>query len=385
MDLNWDYIKTVIKNLKGLTAIGSANLVATASLALFWLFMASVLDVEDYGEISYLLSIATIAGTIALLGAGNTLVVYRAKQVKIQGTIYFLSIIVVIITSFILYVILINVNISLYLIGSVLFGLVGAELLGTKMYNRFAKFLISQRILMVSLAFGMYYFLGPQGIILGFGLSFFPYSWLIYRGFKESKIEFALIRSRIKFFINSYVLDLARISNIHIDRLIIASILGFTVLGNYQLGLQVVSLMTILPSIVFQYILPREASGQENIKLKQATVITAVILAVLAIIFAPKILPTLFSKFVQTSEIIQIMSLQIIPSAITYMYMSKFLAKEKSKTVVIGSGIGIIIRVPAVILMGQILGINGVAIAFVLAATAEAIYLFTIDKVKSSN
>ena len=84
MTTSWDDIKNKIYELKNLTAIGFANILTVAISALFWLYMAQLLQVETFGEISYIISIATLAGAVSTLGAGNTLIVYRAKQVKLQ-------------------------------------------------------------------------------------------------------------------------------------------------------------------------------------------------------------------------------------------------------------------------------------------------------------
>ena len=51
----------------------------------------------------------------------------------------------------------------------------------------------------------------------------------------------------------------------------VAPLFGFAILGNYQLGIQLVAILGILPGIVYQYILPRDSSGESNKKLKKLT------------------------------------------------------------------------------------------------------------------
>ncbi len=79
--------------LKALSTIGAADISATIISALFWLYIASILEPKGYGEISYFLSISMLSANIALLGASNTLVVYTAKNVKIQASLYFMTLI----------------------------------------------------------------------------------------------------------------------------------------------------------------------------------------------------------------------------------------------------------------------------------------------------
>src|SRR3989304_6244168 len=96
---------------------------------------------------------------------------------------------------------------------------------------------------------------------------------------------------------NSYVLDLSRTFSGQTDKLIVAPMLGFALLGNYQLGIQFFSLLILLPSIVFQYILPHDASGNPNRKLKKITILVSIFLAILGISLSPIVLPVLFPKF----------------------------------------------------------------------------------------
>ena len=175
MTLSWDKIRQKISSLRDLTLIGFANILTTAISGIFWLFMAQILATEEYGEVTYLISIASIAGTISALGSGSTLIVYRAKEVKLQATIYSLVLGSAAITSILLYFIVYNVGTSVYVIGYVIFTLAISELLGAKLYSDYSKYLITQRILVIVFALLFYYIIGPQGIVLGFGLSFFPY------------------------------------------------------------------------------------------------------------------------------------------------------------------------------------------------------------------
>ena len=76
---------------------------------------------------------------------------------------------------------------------------------------------------------------------------------------------------------NSYILDFSRTFSGQTDKLIVAPMLGFALLGNYQLGLQLLSLLSILPSIVYQYTLPHDATGRSNKKLKKITILVSVL------------------------------------------------------------------------------------------------------------
>ena len=54
--------------------------------------------------------------------------------------------------------------------------------------------------------------------------------------------------------------------------------------------------------------------------------------------------------------------------------MSKFLGMEKSKLVIIGATIFLLVQIPTIVLFGEIAGIMGIAISLVLAETIQAIF-----------
>ncbi len=373
-------IKELFFRFKDLTSIGIANLLSNGISVIFWLYIASLLGAEQYGEISYFIAIAGIASTVSLVGVGNTLVIYTAKEVRIQASLFFIAIVSSMITAIIVYFLYSNVGISLYIIGIVIFISATSEILGRKLYSDYSKYMISQRILMVVFSLGFYFLIGPNGILVGMGLAFFPYLFRIYKGFKETKIEFSLVKPRLGFMANSYLLSLSRSLSGNMDKIVIGPLFGFVILGNYHLALQLLAILGILPSIVYQYILPREASGLSNILLKKLTVIISIILAVIGVGLGPIVLPILFPKFIESTDIVKIVSLAVIPITINTMYISKFLGQEKSKIVLVGSGIYLITLVLGIIVLGEHFGVNGIAASLVISTTFESIYLVIIDK-----
>ena len=376
-----DKIKDIIIRFKDLTTIGIANAIASTIAGIFWLYMAALLGTEHYGEISYFIAIAGVASSVCFLGAGNTITVYTSKGEKIHSTLFFICGISSSITAIILFSIFLNSGVSVYVISYTIFGLVTAEILGQKLYRMYSKYLIMQKILMVTLSITLYYLIGPQGVILGYALSYLLYSIRLYKVFKDTKINFSLIKPRLGFMTNSYMLDLSKTFSAYVDKLIIGPIFGFALLGNYQLGIQFLSLLSILPGIVYQYILPHDASGNANRKLKKLTIFVSVILAVLGILLAPVILPVLFPKFTKAIEVIQIVSLAIIPYTINLTYISKFLGNENSKIVMRGSGIYLLIQITSIFVLGQYFGVYGISAAIVLATSSESMFLIIINKI----
>ena len=73
---------------------------------------------------------------------------------------------------------------------------------------------------------------------------------------------------------------------------------------------------------------------------------------------------------------IQIMSINVIPTTIAYIFQSQLLGNEKSKTVLIGTGMSLIVLVISTISLGLNFGIIGVAISLIMSSSTKVgVYL----------
>ncbi|MBS3923051.1 MAG: hypothetical protein KGZ37_07910 [Nitrosarchaeum sp.] len=379
-------IKQIMVKFKDLAAIGSSNLLVSAISAGFWFYIAAILGESSYGEVSYFIAIANIASTIAFIGAGNTVLVYTAKNLNINNSIFSVTIISGLITSIVVFLLVKNIETSIFVLGYVIFGLAINEVLGRKQYKKYAKYLLTQRALQVGLSLGLYYVIGIEGIIFGYALSFLPYLIKVIPIIQNSEKNFGLLKNKIGFMLNSYSVDLTRTFSVYTDKLIIFPIFGFALLGNYQIGIQYLTILSILPNVIFQYILPHDASGRENKKLKIATILVSVIISTISILIIPIIVPIFLPAFKTAIILIQILSLAIVPKTISMMFMSKFLGNEKSKIVVTGTIIYLITQISGILVLGEFYGIEGAAWSLIIASGFEAVFLFgvnTLDKNKN--
>lgn len=368
-----------VMSFKDLASVGIANIVGSVISAVFWLFLATLMDAEQYGEVNYFIAIASVASAISFLGAADALMVFSAKKSRIESPILIITTIASIISALVLFVLFSNIAISLYVIGYVIFNHLIYESLGRKIYPSFSKYFIIQRVLLVGLALGFYFLLGPVGVILGYALSFFPFIFKIYKKYQISKNEFSLLKEKISFMRDSYGLSLLTVSSAYVDKLVIAPIFGYSFLGNYQLSFQVLMILTTISGIVFSYLLPQEASGKPHRKLWLITILIVLVTSILTILLAPSILPILIPKYGPAIDLIQIMSISAVFMTITLRYTSKFLGDEKSKIVVIGKAIYLTSHVIGIFSLGTMYGIQGVAFSFVIASLLEALYFVIIN------
>jgi O-antigen/teichoic acid export membrane protein len=375
------------KGLKDIGTIGTATILGSTISAFFWIFLASLMGSENYGELSYYISIAGIATSISFVGGPKALVVLIAKKYEIESTVYFLSIFTSLISSIILYFAFENIGMSVYVLGAVIYNLSVSELLGRKLYKKYSLYFILQKLSFIILSLIFYYLIGPEGVLLGIGMSFLIFSKRIYLGFRSTKINFHLLKIKWKFFINNFILDLSNVFQTQIDRLLIAPIFGFIILGNYYLAIQVFNMLAIVPEIVTKYTLPEDSSGQNTTKIKLLTILFSIILTLMGIFVIPSIVSILFPEYPQSAELIPIISLSIIPGTIASLYYAQLMAHEKSGLLVISSVSSTIILITGILYLGSLFGVIGLAYSFVLSSLFRMLFLFLIsfNEKKSNN
>ena len=369
-----------IKGLKDISTIGVASIAGSGIAAIFWIYLAALMGAENYGELAFYISIASVATSISFIGGPAAITVLVAKKIKIESTIYFLSITASIISGIVLYIAFTNIGLSVYVLGAVIYNLSVSELLGRKRYREYSIYFTLQKILFVILALVLYYVIGPEGVLIGIGLSFMPFLIQIYSGFKNYNISFQLLKTKWKFVTNNFFIDLSVVLNNQIDRLIIGPMFGFVILGNYYLAIQVLMVLTLIPEIVRKYTIPEDSSGVNTTKIKIITVGFSFILALIGILVVPQILPIFFSEYNESVELIPLISLTIIPATISGLYNSKFLAHEKSNYVVIINIVSTIVLISGVFILGQFLGVIGLAYSFLLSNIVKAVFYFCLTK-----
>jgi len=374
-----NFKKKILGN-KDLTSIGIANLFGSVIAAIFWFSLASLLNPEQYGQIHYFLGIAGMAQLISLFATTNTLQVYVAKNIKIHSTLFFISIIVGIVSSLVIFLFFSRADASLLVLGYIIFELSNGFLLGKKLFSNYAKFFLTQKILTVIFGFGLYFAFGVDGIIFGLVLSYVPYIWILVNEFRNTRIDFSLLKPRKGFLINNYGINISAAVGGKLDKLIIAPILGFELLGNYSLAMQFLVILSLLPTTVFKYLLTQDSSGKNTKNLKKNTISASIGLAVFGIVVLPMIIPVLFPNYIDTVIAIQIISVAIIPASVGIFYDSKLLSMEKSKFLLIGKCIGVFTMIFGFLILGPIYGIIGLAVTLVISSCLQTLVVVIASK-----
>ena len=372
-----------LKKIKDIATLGSGDIFGSALSAFFWFYLASQIEPSEYGEIHWFIGIASIFSYIALFGTVNTVTVYTAKGVNIQSALYVISLIASLILSLIVIIIFpsyYQIDSAVLMIAYVINILAIGNLLGTKDYKSYTKYVLIQKSLTVCLGIGFLHFFGYESILFALGLTYVFYIKRIISVFQETKIDFSIVRQKISFVTNNYIMFVVGGFNGQIDKIIITPLLGFTLLGNYSLALQAINIMMIISSISYKYLLPQDATNKNNKNLKFLVIGISIIVALIGMFVGPYLIDTFFIKYIDAKQAVQIMSVSIIPGTIALLMQSEFLGKENSRVVLIGNSTSLVILIISMIGLGLNFGIIGLAVSLILANSSK-MGIFLIFKI----
>ena len=366
-------------SLKGIISISYGEIIGLGFSSIFWLWLAREISPEDYGEIHFFIGIVAMVGYIVTLGTTETITVFTSKKIPLQSTLFLISLITGGIGCIVLSIIFNRIDISILLFGYIINFLVIGELLGSQKFNTYSKFILLQKVLTLTLGISFYLIFKEEGIIFAIAITYLPLLSRFYQIFKREKIDFTLLRQKFEFVITNYSMKVTGGISGHIDAIIIAPILGMAIFGNYSLSLVIINMMMMAPNFIFKYLLPKESTGEKNTGFKKWSVILTSLIAISAIFVLPQIIPIVFPKFIEVLNIIQIMSISIIPRSIAGIYEAKFLGMEKSRYVLSGYLIHLVIMVVGMLGLGLLFGIVGMAIAYLLSNIAKTGYFVCQD------
>ena len=379
--------KILLKILKDISTIGLGDIVGSGVAALFWFYLASIVNPVDYGQIHYLLSIGTLTSTFTLIGTQNVFTVYIAKNKTVVKTLLSVSFFSGIFILIICYFVFDLLNVGLLILGIILFTYGISSNLGKKSFKKFSFFTILQKSLTVVFALVGYHYFGIDGVIYGIALSYFVYlknviEDLRFNSLNYNELKFHICELKINknFILTNYFLMLTNGVTNQVDKILIVPILGLAILGNYSLALQLLTVLTATSGIIFKFLLPHAVDGEINKKLKQITILSSFGLAFLGIVVVPILIPIFFEKYTNVIDIIQIMSLSVIPITINLFYYAKFLASENGKVPLYAGIISSSIMTVGMLSLGSLFEAKGIAITHVIAYSTVCPFLYYMNK-----
>lgn len=364
---------------RNFTYVGLAEITSNVSIGIFMLILTFLLEPEEYGWIIFILALSGMISVSSTIISPHAATVLISKNNSISYQINFLILLSSLIVAIPVFLIFEEINITLLSISLTIGSITLSSLLAEKKFETYAKYLILQKISLISLSLFLLHFFGVSGILFGMVLSYIP---LIIKFSKKLRFErnVRLLDEKKGFLVFSYFLKVVDSSKGYLDKLILVPILGLTFLGNYAISFQVISILTIFSSSIFTYILPLQSTGKISNKIKYYSIITSFFLTVFGILAVPEMIKILIPKYIFSIEAIKIMSLSIIPITINLLYWSKYLASENSRILLITRSITTSIIVVGFIIVGKEYEMIGISYIFVISHFSEMVMLWIYSR-----
>ena len=374
-----------MKGIKGILSLSVGDYGGAIIVSAFWFLIAFLISPEEYGEIHYFIGIAGLAFSISLLTTQETIVVYTAKNVKLAPTLFLISLIAGGIAAVVITALFSRVDSSFLLLGFIVNDLAIGYIVGKKLFTKYPKYFLLQKSLTFVLGISFFYLFGVEGIIFAIALSYGHFLFIIAKVFRTSSIDFSLLKKHRGFIGNNYFMNVSGAVRSHIDKIIIVPLIGFEILGNYALALQIYAVLMIFSNIIYRYALPHDASGTSTRKIKLIGLSYAVGVSMLGFTILPMIVPQIFEKFNDIGPAIQIISLAIIPTTIGLFYTSQILGREKSSVILASRILGSISIIAMLVVLAPLYGMVGAASAFVLSALVGCVFLVCAEYYRTHN
>ena len=179
---------------------------------------------------------------------------------------------------------------------------------------------------------------------------------------------------------NNYSINIIGIAKNNLDKIIIMPLVGFEILGNYALALQVFFVFSMFSKIIYNYTLPHDSTGDPKSKIKIVAILFAIGITIFGITVVPMIMPIVFPDYVESVIAIQVISLAVVPSTVTLMLSSKILGNEDSKIILVSRIIFASTIISLIVILTPIYGIVGATSSFVVASSFQSIILFIYQR-----
>ena len=374
-----------MKGIKGILSLSVGDYGGAKIASAFWFLLAFLISPEEYGEIHYFMGIAGLAFSISLLTTQETIVIHTAKNVKLAPTLFLISLIAGGIAAVVVAALFSRVDSSFLLLGFIVNDLAIGYIVGKKLFTKYPKYFLLQKSLTFVLGISFFYLFGVEGILFAIALSYGHFLFIIAKVFRKSSIDFSLLKKHRGFIGNNYFMNVSGAVRSHIDKIIIVPLIGFEILGNYALALQIYAVLMIFSNIIYRYALPHDTSGTSTRKIKLIGLSYAVGVSMLGFTILPLIVPQIFEKFSEIGPAIQIISLAIIPTTIGLFYTSQILGREKSSVILASRILGSISIIAMLVVLAPLYGMVGAASAFVLSALVGCVFLVCAEYYRTHN
>ncbi len=357
---------------KNFSFVAIGRIVTIILTAVFYLVLAALLGPESYGNFHIIIALAGTFAIVSRFGLQFSLQIYQAKQkTELSNQINTLFLIFTSVAGLIL--LSINVLAAALCITLSFFVMNQQNLLGLKQYKKFMINAVLKSIIILIIPILFYFVLDIDGIIIGMTISNFISSIPYIRKIKLKSI-FGL-KKYFKVLSHNFGVDSSSTLPFVIDKLVMAPFFGAYIIGIYQLNIQILLAMGVIPGILSSYLLSEESSGNSHKKLSYLFILISIIFVIAAIFLSPFFVNSFFPDYSEGISSLQVLVFALIPLTVTAVFRSKLMSKESTRI-----GFSAIVRVGSLIilipLLGEKFGLIGFSLAVVISISIDTIFLF---------
>jgi len=371
-------------SFKNFSHITVGRIISAATLAAFYLILASILEPNEYGEVGYLVALAGTFSVVSRFGLPQTLVVFRAKgNIQFSNQINLLAIITTSAASIIL--LFVNEFSALLCLGTSFFFLYQHNLLGEERYSSFMKNAILRSVLILVIPFPLYFVLGISGIILGMALGNLVSCFWLVKTITIRVKSFQILKNNYKVLINNFGVDASATLVMFVDKILVGALFGFASLGVYHFIMQILLGLEIFPRALYLFILSEESRGKKHKNISYFVVLASGLMVLVVLFFSPPLIEKFYPNYSDGILPLQIIIISLLPLSLSHIFTAKLQAGESLKV-----GYSAIIRIGSLLILlsflGSIYGLIGFSFSVLISSILNTVFLyFLYHNTKTAN
>ena len=364
------------ESIKNLSILGGGQIVVILLSVIFYFGFAYILGPEKYGNLAYLISIATVIPTLSRFGLGLSVITFIAKkEIELEKSANLLVFLTAVITSSIL--VLIDPFVALLAFSFSIFQMQIGNFLGQKKYKTVSLSTIGRSVIWIAGAFSLYFVMDIPGILLGMAIGNLAFSYNYLKSLKLKEWNFKKLKSKFNIIVQNFSVALQYTIPNQVDKLVIVPLFGFQTTGIFHFAIQFLIAIELLTLNLHRFLLAEQSSEKISKRFIYLISLTSAIIILAGIYLSPLIIENLFTEYESSILPVQLIIFGTIPLMIIAILNAKLQVLE-SKLL----GYGVVIRIGAnlalIPLLGGLMGIIGLVVANLISLILLTIFLLIL-------
>jgi len=364
------------ESIKNLSILGGGQIVVILLNVIFYFGFAYILGPEKYGNLAYLISIATVIPTFSRFGLGLAVITFTAKKEhELEKSANLLAFVTAIITSSIL--ILIDPFVALLAFSFSVFMMQIGNYLGQGQYKLTSISQVGRSIIWIAVAISLYFVMGLNGVLIGMIIGNLVFSINYLKAINFKAWNFDSLKRKSGTIFHNFGVDISQTVPNQIDKFVIVSLFGFQTTGIFHFTIQVLIAIESFPIILHRFLLAEQSGEKISKRFFSLASLLAAIIILAGIFLSPYIIENIFTEYLESIIAVQLIVFGIIPLLVISILNAKLQVLESNLV-----GYGVIIRIGTnlalIPLLGGIMGVIGLVLSNLISLVLLSVYLLII-------